>query len=76
VLEDRSRHEWEARKKRVFEELGGRLGGNSGAVVLGTRTIQNRSALTVRRLAPIQVLVDPFSRLVPPLALACKCRGR
>ncbi|KAH9978530.1 nucleoporin-interacting protein NIC96 [Lactifluus volemus] len=47
VLEDRSRHEWEARKKRVFEELGGRLGGNSGAVVLGTRTIQNRSALTV-----------------------------
>lgn len=28
VLEERSRRDWEARKKRVFEELGGRLGGD------------------------------------------------
>lgn len=61
MLEDRSRREWEARKKRVFEELGGRLGGDSGALVLGTRTIQSRSALTVCGLAPIHDLADLFS---------------
>jgi nuclear pore complex protein Nup93 len=61
VLEDRSRREWEARKKRVFDELGGRLGGDTGASVLGTRAIQSRSALTVRGFASIQGLVDPFS---------------
>ena len=26
VLEDRSQRDWEAKKKRVFEELGGRIG--------------------------------------------------
>ncbi|KAI0266882.1 nucleoporin-interacting protein NIC96 [Gloeopeniophorella convolvens] len=47
VLEDRSKRDWEARKKRVFEELGGRLGGDSGALVLGGKTQQSRSALTL-----------------------------
>lgn len=47
VLEDRSRREWEARKKRVFEELGGRPGGDNGSLVLRNKTPQNRSALTV-----------------------------
>ncbi|THH11355.1 hypothetical protein EW145_g702 [Phellinidium pouzarii] len=30
VLEDRSRRDWEARKKMIFEELGGRSGGTDG----------------------------------------------
>lgn len=30
LLEDRSRKDWEARKKRIFEELGGRVGGAEG----------------------------------------------
>jgi nuclear pore complex protein Nup93 len=32
ALEDRSIRDWEARKKRVFEELGGRVSGDSKAV--------------------------------------------
>lgn len=31
MLEDRSRRDWEARKKRIFEELGGRTGGPGGS---------------------------------------------
>ena len=30
VLEDRGRKAWEARKKRIFEELGGRVNGSEG----------------------------------------------
>jgi nuclear pore complex protein Nup93 len=48
VLEDRGRREWDARKKRVFEELGGRLGGDGGALVLTGKPPQGRSTLTVR----------------------------
>ena len=48
VLEDRGRREWDARKKRVFEELGGRLGGGSGALELTGKPPQSRGALTVR----------------------------
>ncbi|KAN0129758.1 nucleoporin-interacting protein NIC96 [Lactarius tabidus] len=47
VLEDRGRREWDARKKRVFEELGGRLGGDSGALVMTGKPPQSRSALTL-----------------------------
>ncbi|KAF9818485.1 hypothetical protein IEO21_02723 [Rhodonia placenta] len=32
VLEERQRRDWEARKKRVFEQLGGRVGGENMAV--------------------------------------------
>ncbi|PSR71118.1 hypothetical protein PHLCEN_2v12964 [Hermanssonia centrifuga] len=32
VLEDRERRDWEAKKRRVFEELGGRVGGENKAV--------------------------------------------
>ncbi|RPD59374.1 nucleoporin-interacting protein NIC96 [Lentinus tigrinus ALCF2SS1-7] len=32
VLEDRGRRDWEARKKRVFEQLGARVGGENRAV--------------------------------------------
>ncbi|KAF8168415.1 Nup93/Nic96-domain-containing protein [Crassisporium funariophilum] len=31
VLEERSQRDWEAKKKRVFEELGGRVGGHAHA---------------------------------------------
>lgn len=39
VLEQRSQKDWEAKKMRVFEELGGRVGGvNKGAVELKKST--------------------------------------
>ncbi|KAH9176433.1 nucleoporin-interacting protein NIC96 [Lactarius sanguifluus] len=47
VLEDRGRREWDARKKRVFDELSGRLGGDNGALVLTGKPPQSRSALTL-----------------------------
>jgi nuclear pore complex protein Nup93 len=53
VLEDRSRREWEARKKRVFEELGGLAGGDSGTL---SKVPQSRNALTVCVLAGIRGL--------------------
>lgn len=53
VLEDRGRREWEARKKRVFEELGGRSGGDGGTLVSRSKTPQGRSALTVCALPRI-----------------------
>lgn len=54
VLEDRSRREWEARKKRVFEELGGLSGGDSGTFALRSKVPQSRNALTVCALAGIR----------------------
>jgi len=45
VLEDRSQRDWEAKKKRVFEELGGRIGASDRRVgPLG------KSSLSVRIL--------------------------
>ncbi|KAH9083417.1 nucleoporin-interacting protein NIC96 [Lactarius deliciosus] len=40
-------YRWDARKKRVFDELGGRLGGDNGALVLTGKPPQSRSALTL-----------------------------
>lgn len=54
VLEDRSRREWEARKKRVFEELGGLSKGDSGTLALRSKVPQSRNALTVCALAGIR----------------------
>ena len=48
ILEDQGRCKWDACKKRAFEELGGRPGGDSGALVLAGKPPQSRSALTVR----------------------------
>lgn len=48
ILEDHGRREWEAKKKRVFEELGGRLGGENTAVSDLKKSSYGRSTLAVR----------------------------
>jgi nuclear pore complex protein Nup93 len=49
ALEDHSRRDWEAKKKRVFEELGGRVGGDNTAVADFKRSFHGRStSLAVR----------------------------
>lgn len=48
VLEDRSRQDWETRKKRVFEELGGRVGGDNPAVAQYRKSHSGKSAFAVR----------------------------
>lgn len=47
VLEDRSRRDWEARKKRVFEELGGRVGGDNAAVAQYRKSQSGRNPFAV-----------------------------
>ncbi|EIM91909.1 nucleoporin-interacting protein NIC96 [Stereum hirsutum FP-91666 SS1] len=47
VLEDRSRQDWETRKKRVFEELGGRVGGDNPAVAQYRKSHSGKSAFAM-----------------------------
>ncbi|KAI0960869.1 hypothetical protein AcV7_000128 [Taiwanofungus camphoratus] len=45
VLEERGRRDWEARKKRVFEQLGGRVGGENRAVSELKKSLHGKSLL-------------------------------
>lgn len=47
VLEEHARRDWEAKKKRVFEELGGRIGGEHRAMVELNNGFHAKSSLTV-----------------------------
>lgn len=46
-LEERSSRDWEAKKKRVFEELGGRVNGENRAMAELKKTFQGKSSLAV-----------------------------
>ncbi|KAH9921323.1 nucleoporin-interacting protein NIC96 [Fomitopsis serialis] len=46
VLEDRQQRDWEARKKRVFEQLGGRVGGENLAVAELKKSMHGKSLLS------------------------------
>ncbi|EKM60434.1 uncharacterized protein PHACADRAFT_246372 [Phanerochaete carnosa HHB-10118-sp] len=46
VLEDREQRDWEAKKRRVFEELGGRIGGENKAVTELKKSISGRNLLS------------------------------
>lgn len=48
VLEERQQRDWEARKKRVFEQLGGRIGGENLAVAELKKSMHGKSSLSVR----------------------------
>lgn len=48
ALEDHSHRDWESKKKRVFEELGGRVGGDNAAVADFKRSFHGRNSLAVR----------------------------
>ncbi|EIW53679.1 NIC-domain-containing protein [Trametes versicolor FP-101664 SS1] len=47
VLEDRGRRDWEARKKRVFEQLGARVGGENRAVADLKKSTHGKNLLSV-----------------------------
>ena len=47
VLEERSQKDWEAKKKRVFEELGGRVAGTNKAAAELKKSIYGRGGLLV-----------------------------
>ncbi|KAI0668697.1 nucleoporin-interacting protein NIC96 [Trametes maxima] len=46
VLEDRGRRDWEARKKRVFEQLGARVGGENRAVAELKKSTHGKNLLS------------------------------
>lgn len=48
LLEDRSRKDWEAKKRRVFEELGGRSSSDSKALAEMKKSFRARGSLAVR----------------------------
>ncbi len=47
LLEDRERRDWEAKKKRVFEELGGRVSGDNKAVSELKKSLGGKNLLGV-----------------------------
>ncbi len=47
MLEDRGRRDWEARKKRVFEQLGARVGGENRAVAELKKSTHGKSLISV-----------------------------
>ncbi|KAJ7590534.1 nucleoporin-interacting protein NIC96 [Mycena floridula] len=53
MLEERTRRDWEAKKKRVFEELGGRVGGENKALVELKKSFHGKSSVMA---APSQSL--------------------
>jgi nuclear pore complex protein Nup93 len=55
ALEDHGRRDWEAKKKRVFEELGGRIGGDNSAVADFKRSFHGRNSLAVREAIALRI---------------------
>ena len=47
ILEERSRKDWDARKKRVFEELGGRVAGDNQSLANWDKNQRGRNSLAV-----------------------------
>lgn len=47
LLEERSHKDWEAKKRRVFEELGGRATSDSKALAEMKKSFHGKAALTV-----------------------------
>ncbi|KAJ7019379.1 nucleoporin-interacting protein NIC96 [Mycena alexandri] len=45
TLEERSRRDWEAKKRRVFDELGGRVGGDNRAMAELKKSFHGKSSL-------------------------------
>lgn len=53
VLEDRERRDWDAKKRRVFEELGGRVGGENKALSDLKKSYGGKSLLSVSVLVSV-----------------------
>jgi nuclear pore complex protein Nup93 len=75
VLEDRSRKDWEVKKKRVFEELSGRAGNDNRAMPELKKSFHNKSTLSVSGLPWLSPTPQLFhDRLAQHRASPCKCR--
>ncbi|KAG5636549.1 hypothetical protein H0H81_007679 [Sphagnurus paluster] len=73
ALEERSQRDWEAKKKRVFEELGGRVNGDNRAMVDLKKSTHGKSSLLVNIPYPRRSVLNQFtqsnSSISPSLSL-------
>lgn len=79
VLEDRSQKDWEAKKKRVFEELGTRIGGPVGdRTIPELRASHSKGSFVVSPFLDSDGTLDTYHpsslHLLP--AYPFKCKGR
>ncbi|KAI0693757.1 nucleoporin-interacting protein NIC96 [Cerioporus squamosus] len=76
VLEDRGRRDWEARKKRVFEQLGARVGGENRAVTELKKRTHGRTCCLVGPSPSLQMQskMMAYDRVVSELNTA-RLRG-
>ncbi|KAJ6614876.1 nucleoporin-interacting protein NIC96 [Mycena sp. CBHHK59/15] len=79
TLEERSRRDWEAKKKRVFEELGGRVGGDNRAMAELKKSFHGKSSSLASSVAPsltlqMQSKMMTYDRVVTELN-AARLRG-
>lgn len=61
LLEDRSRKDWEAKKRRVFEELGGRSTSDNKALAEMKKSFHAKGSLAVRGVLACLVSLSEIS---------------
>ncbi|KAG6871269.1 hypothetical protein C0993_003568, partial [Termitomyces sp. T159_Od127] len=75
ALEDRSQRDWEAKKKRVFEELGGRVTGDSRAMAEHKKSKSLLMASTIHRCLHYHSQQGHSSQpSLPPFPSKCKIK--
>ena len=79
VLEDRERRDWDAKKRRVFEELGGRTVGDNQALADLKKSFGGKSILSVSGTRPSRYVLQEFTpraRPAPVPRRPCRRRAR
>jgi nuclear pore complex protein Nup93 len=77
VLEERSQRDWEAKKRRVFEELDGRVTGESKAMVEVKKGTHGKTNVLVSRYPMIFTMSNTRgSRQVSLPVLLCRCKAK
>ncbi len=76
VLEDRERRDWEAKKRRVFEELGGRVGGENKAVSELKKSYGGKNLLSVSAMFCSILTAATLSRRAWALPQISRCKAR
>ena len=61
LLQDRSRKDWEAKKRRVFEELGGRASSDNKALAEMKKSFHAKGSLTVRKAFSFGISLSEIS---------------
>lgn len=77
TLEERTRRDWEAKKKRLFEELGGRVGGENKAIAELKKSFHGKNSLLVCLFESdicFARLTSPQSSAAPSLTLQMQSR--